>query len=54
MTDPGDISFRVVDAGTPQARRAMGNYFAELDQRLAGGFAPGSATCSGSRRKPSG
>ena len=38
-----DVDFATVDAGSTAARLAMSNYFAELDQRLAGGFRSGTA-----------
>jgi GNAT superfamily N-acetyltransferase len=37
------VHFATVDAGSPNARSAMSNYFAELDRRLAGGFGAGTA-----------
>lgn len=38
MTDSAEVAFSIVDAGSIEARAAMANYFAELDQRLSGGF----------------
>lgn len=39
----GPVSFRVVDAGSPEAVAAMRTYFAELDERFDGGFDIGTA-----------
>jgi hypothetical protein len=38
VTGTVDVRFSTVDAGSPEARAAMANYFAELDRRLVGGF----------------
>ncbi len=38
MTDPADIVFSRVDAGSTEARWALTQYFDELDRRFAGGF----------------
>lgn len=39
----GAISFRIVDAASPEAVAAMRAYFAELDARFEGGFEIGAA-----------
>lgn len=50
------IEFEVVDPASPDARTAMGHYFAELDWRFDGGFDPGPLTDEGlsSMRAPHG
>jgi GNAT superfamily N-acetyltransferase len=38
VTSSSDLTFWAVDAGSPEARWALAQYFAELDRRFVGGF----------------